>query len=105
MGQTLTRVPQNPYHARQLPHIIGTQEWNEDDRVGLGPDEEQTGTITENFCFCNGVLQQPWGLDMNFVQSVQNVQRRLAKERHNQIKFSTSIFCSNVKRLNEIRNV
>ena len=42
---------------------------------------------------------------MNFVQSVQNVQRRLAKERHNQIKFSTSIFCSNVKRLNEIRNV
>ena len=57
MGQTLTRKPQNPYHARQLPHIIGTQEWNEDDRVGLGPDEEQTGTITENFCFFNGVLQ------------------------------------------------
>ncbi len=36
-------VTKNPYHARPLPHIIGSKEWNEDDRVGLGTEDEIKG--------------------------------------------------------------
>jgi hypothetical protein len=36
-------VTKNPYHARPLPYIIGSKEWNEDDRVGLGTEDEIKG--------------------------------------------------------------
>jgi hypothetical protein len=40
---SLLSVTKNPYHARPLPHIIGSKEWNEDDRVGLGTEDEIKG--------------------------------------------------------------
>jgi len=34
----------NPYHIRSLPAIIGTQEWMDDDKVGLAEEEEENMT-------------------------------------------------------------
>ena len=31
---------QNPFLARALPHIIGSVDWNEDDRVGLKLEDD-----------------------------------------------------------------
>lgn len=34
----------NPYHIRSLPAIIGTQEWMDDDKVGLAEEEKENMT-------------------------------------------------------------
>ena len=39
--------PKNSYHLRSLPHIIGTKEWFNDHKIGLG-DEEQEDEVVED---------------------------------------------------------
>merc|ERR1712227_1132688 len=34
--------PINKYHVRQLPAVIGTTEWFDDDKIGLAEEEKQT---------------------------------------------------------------
>jgi len=34
--------PINKYHVRQLPAVIGTSEWFDDDKIGLAEEEKQT---------------------------------------------------------------
>ena len=33
--------PKNSYHLRSLPHIIGTKEWFNDHKIGLGDEEQE----------------------------------------------------------------
>jgi len=39
--------PKNSYHLRSLPHIIGTKEWFNDHKIGLG-EEEQEDEVAED---------------------------------------------------------